>query len=288
MDDKSDGVAGKYRLELVEKVVEVLAAFTPDKRNLTLAEITQRTEQSGSSVYRIVSNLTRLGLLERNEETRKFSIGIRAYSIGSLAVRDIRQIARPRMEQLCARHGCTVNLVLRDGTHTVLVEVLESDQPFRVASSVGSREPLHCTASGKCLLAFTSEEELVELLHAMGRLRRYSPKTLITQQLLLTDLTRIRQTVVALDRGEYRPQARCVAVPIFDSEDTVCAAVSASGPRELFATTGATPIVRELLTIGAELSKQLGSVSGYPSSLLRKPQGAPKSPALLASGAVRD
>lgn len=269
MDDYNDSLS-KYRLELVEKVIEVLTAFSPDHRELTLAELTARTQQSESSVYRIVANLTRLGFLARDAQTRKFSIGIRAYSVGSLALRSMKTVVRPRMEELCERYSLTVNLSVRDQLEVLIVDVVESTQSFRIASSVGTREPLHCTASGKCLLAFGADHVQAELLEAMEPLQRYSEKTFTTRDALCTELGRIRRTVVALDRGEYQAHARCIAVPIFGSADTICAAVSVSGPRELFAPTEALPIVARLCALGEDVSRTLGALGPYPSSCLRE------------------
>jgi IclR family KDG regulon transcriptional repressor len=260
----------KYRLDLVEKVVEVLTAFGPEHRELTLTELTARTQQSESSVYRIVANLTRLGFLARDEQTRKFSIGIRAYAVGSLALRSMKTVIRPRMEALCERYSLTVNLSVRDHLEVLIVDVVESTQSFRIASSVGTREPLHCTASGKCLLAFGSDVAQAELLDGLEPLRRYSDKTLTTRDELAKELRRIRRTVVGLDRGEYQAHARCIAVPIFGSADTICAAVSVSGPRELFAPAEALPIVAQLCALGEDVSRALGALGPYPSSCLRE------------------
>jgi IclR family transcriptional regulator, KDG regulon repressor len=269
MSDYGESLS-KYRLELVEKVIEVLTAFTPEHRELTLAELTARTQQSESSVYRIVANLTRLGFLVRDDETRKFSIGIRAYSVGSLALRSMKAVVRPRMEELCERYSLTVNLSVRDQLEVLIVDVVESNQSFRIASSVGTREPLHCTASGKCLVAFGSERVQGELLDAIEPLRRYSAKTLTTRDELSKELARIRRTVVALDRGEYQAHARCIAVPIFGSADTISAAVSVSGPRQLFSPAEALPIVAQLCALGENVSKALGALSPYPASCLRE------------------
>ena len=144
MDEYNDSLS-KYRLELVEKVIEVLTAFSPDHRELTLAELTARTQQSESSVYRIVANLTRLGFLARDAQTRKFSIGIRAYSVGSLALRSMNTVVRPRMEELCERYSLTVNLSVRDQLEVLIVDVVEkySVVPDRIVGGHARAAPLH-------------------------------------------------------------------------------------------------------------------------------------------------
>ena len=255
----------KYRIEVIDKVFEILSAFTSDQRELSIAEIKQRTGQTHSSAYRIIANLTHLGILERDEATRKFRIGARLYSLGSLAILDVRRLARPYMEYLRVQFECTANLSIRDSTNLVLVEVVETEKPLRLVSSVGGREPLHCTAAGKCLLAFLPDAERSSVIEGMT-LVGYTPSTLQTPLALEVELRQIRRAVIAFDRGEYQAHACCVAAPIFNQTGRVCAAISLTWTADRFAVTDLPTVVNKLWTCGHEISIALGYPEPYPLS----------------------
>jgi DNA-binding IclR family transcriptional regulator len=255
----------QYRMRLVDKVFDVLEAFDADNRELSLQEIVNRTGQSKSGAYRILVNLTRRGVVDRDSLTRRYRIGTKLHSLGSLVSLDVRRLGLPYMEKLHVDFGSTVNLSIRDGGATVLVEVLDGGRPFQMSASVGSREPLHCTASGKCLLAFADSSERERLLLDI-ELVAYTPSTLTTVSGLRAELDLVRERGFALDRGEYVPYGRCLAVPLFDRRAQTCAALSLSGPEALLSSDMLPGIVDAMIDVGARLSEELGSPLEYPSS----------------------
>ncbi len=61
--------------------------------------------------------------------------------------------ARPHLEKLAAETGETAHLCILDGGGVLYLEKVEPSRTVRVPSSVGRRNPAHCTAVGKALLA---------------------------------------------------------------------------------------------------------------------------------------
>lgn len=235
----------------------MLGAFAPESRELLLGEIVERSGQTSSGAYRILMSLQQLGLVERDSVTKRFRIGARLYALGSLAVFDIRRVAMPQMERLRELFGYVVNLTIREGNSTVLVEILEAARAFHMASGVGSREPLYCTAAGKCFLAFSSTEARRSVLDGLDFVA-YTPSTLTTAAAVEAELEQVRDRGFALDRGEYEAQGRCVAVPIFDRSADVCAALSLAGVADLLSPAQLPTIISELQRTAADLSADLG------------------------------
>jgi IclR family transcriptional regulator, KDG regulon repressor len=248
----------RYSMRLVDKVFDILEAFDPNNRELTLQEIVDRTGQTKSGAYRILANLTRRGMLERDALTRRFRVGTKLYSLGSLASLDVRRLAFPYLESLRDEFGWTANLSVRDGLSTVLVEVLDGARPFQMSATIGTREPLYCTASGKCLLAFAPAADRERLVADIDFVP-HTPNTLTTPAALLAELAQVRERSFALDRGEYGPHGRCVAVPLFDRRGRVCAALSLSGPEAILSREQLTPLAERMKTVGACLSTDLGA-----------------------------
>jgi len=75
------------------------------------------------------------------------------------------------------------------------------------------RVPLHCTASGKVLLAF-GNPSVIDAVCARG-LRRYGANTIVTSAALRSELDRIRRNRFAIANDEGAGGTRCVAAPIF-------------------------------------------------------------------------
>jgi IclR family KDG regulon transcriptional repressor len=257
------GKSGQYRIQLLEKAVAILETFSTDRRELTIRDLVESTGQTRASVYRIVLNLVRLGLLERDSDGRRYRVASRLFAIGSLAVHDLRRVAMRHMQVIHDTFGCTVNLSIRQDRETVLIEILESRSAFRMASSVGSREPIYCTAAGKCLIAFEPPDVRESLMRSID-LRPYTPATVTSIADLRQMVNEARDRLYAIDNGEFEAHGRCVAVPVFDRHGAIAAALSVSGPADLIEGSRLDPIVSGLRDIGRTLSSELGALDSYP------------------------
>jgi DNA-binding IclR family transcriptional regulator len=254
----------KYRIELVEKTFAILDAFRPERRELSVREMVEETGQTQSSVYRIVANLTRLGILDQDQPTRKYRVGSKLYALGSLAVLDVRKLAMSRMEALRERFAFTVSLsAAHDRSGGTLVEVLESHEPYGVALGVGTREPLHCTASGKCALAYVTDAQRDALLEG-NELERFTDATLSTREELDRAVAEVRRQGYAVDAGEWAQHVNCIAVPIFDRTGKLCGAISLSGPSTSPATSSLHEAIPAMLAACGEISRELGYTEAYP------------------------
>jgi DNA-binding IclR family transcriptional regulator len=141
----------------------------------------------------------------------------------------VGKISRPVLEQLWRATGETVNLAVMEGHEALYIDVLESAHTFRLVSKVGARRPLYCTALGKAMLAFLSEEEQQYLI-AGESFERFTPNTLCRPTQLKKDLSLTRERGYSIDNEEVYLGSRCIAAPVFDQSGKVAAAVSVSGP----------------------------------------------------------
>ena len=255
----------KYRIELIEKTFAILESFDPASRELSGRDIVRATGQTQSSVYRILANLTRLGMLDQDPATRRYRIGPKLHAIGSLAVLDIRTRAMPYMDDLRRELGLTVSISTHDGMVGTLVEVLESREPYGISLAVGTREPTHCTASGKCALAFGSPYDREAFL-ATDDLRPYTPATVTRRRDLLDVLEAVRAAGYAVDKGEWAPHVQCVAAPLFDRTQRFCGALSLSWPLAAPATPEVDEVLDALLVAAEQLSTELGYTGSYPAT----------------------
>jgi len=134
--------------------MEVLRAFTPADPMLGNREIADRTGLPKPTVSRLTYTLTLLGYLTRDAGLQKYRLGSGVLSLGHplLANLHVRQLARPLMEHLARKTGCTVNLGMRDRGNVVYIDSVRADTSNQYLPDIGSTRPLLATAIGRALI----------------------------------------------------------------------------------------------------------------------------------------
>jgi DNA-binding IclR family transcriptional regulator len=150
-----------------------------------------------------------------------------------------------------------VNLAVLDGREVLYLDVMESSHTFRLASEVGMRRPLYCTALGKAMLAFIPEEEQQYFLSRMA-FEKLTPHTIKNVQQLRKETASIRQRGYAIDNEEAYLGSRCIAAPVFDASGKLAAAVSVSGPTTRVTREKVAEFAAAAKSAGAAISKNLG------------------------------
>lgn len=141
--------------------LEVLACFRTGDKTLGNQEIAQRCGLPKSTVSRLTTTLTRLGYLIHIEEIGKYRLGTATLALGSaMLVRlDVRQIARPAMQELADFAMAEVSLGTRDRFAMIYVENCRSPALHTLSLDVGSRIALATSAIGRAWLAAIPEDQ---------------------------------------------------------------------------------------------------------------------------------
>ena len=149
---------------VIDRISLVLDAFDGPGR-LSLAQVVRRTGLPRSSAHRMLERLVQMRWLRRNG--RDYELGMRLIELGSLALHQDRlhSAAQPFLNELHRATGLVVHLAVLDGADVVYLEKIAGALGAAVPTRVGGRQPAHCTAVGKALLAFSDP-------HRTRRLRR--------------------------------------------------------------------------------------------------------------------
>jgi DNA-binding IclR family transcriptional regulator len=100
----------------------------------------------------------------------------------------------------------------------------------KLTSTVGGRNPAHCTAVGKLMLSYDLPD-LASVQEWLGTrtLQQRTPRTLLRADQLHAELERTRERGYGLDDRENEEAVNCLAVPVFlTSPNRPCGAVSIS------------------------------------------------------------
>jgi DNA-binding IclR family transcriptional regulator len=224
MPRKEDSVPATLR------AVSVLEAVVAAERPAALAELTGVVRLPKPTLYRMLGMLESAGLVIREPGARRYAPGPRLAALGRNVMLNgsLRAERRAILARLVAEIGETCNFTMLDGAQVVYVDRVEAAWPLRMTLTSGSHVPLHCTASGKLLLALLPKASRERLTAQLG-LARYTDSTITDPQRLAAELSRIRRNRYATDNEEFHAGLVCVAVPVLGKK-RACAALAVHAP----------------------------------------------------------
>lgn len=212
---------------ILSKAFEVLSAFGPDHRVLTLTEIARASGLPKSTVHRLLKRLIPLGVIEAHGSGFKVGLPMRRFA-SAMPIESLRESALPHLAALHRWSGRHVHLGTLRGTKVVFVERFLAPSPDLPSACPGTETPTHATALGKALLAYVTPQELEEALeHPLPAL---TPGTITNAADFTNKLQQVRNRRIAFARGEFHPEVTCVAAPVLIKGRAV-AALSVSTTR---------------------------------------------------------
>ncbi len=198
---------------------------------MSSAEAAEAVELPKSTVHRMATQLEAQGYLQRVPGSKRFSGGARLHDLALAAVSN-SVIGAPRhaiLQSLSEEIEETCNCTMLDGSHIVYFDRVEANWPYRIHLPVGSRVPLHCTASGKLFLALMPRSQRDRMLQTLT-LDRYTDQTITDPIRLNTQLERIGKERISIDEGEYLDGLISLAIPVFDEHERICFAIAVHAP----------------------------------------------------------
>ncbi|MFG2088900.1 MULTISPECIES: IclR family transcriptional regulator [unclassified Spirillospora] len=243
----------------VERAADVLMYFA-EQRSATLGvtEVATALGLSKAAVHRILTSLRGHGLIELNEATRRYSLGIGAMKLGVAYLErlDVRTVAHPELVALSERTAETATLSVRSGWTRSYIDQVTPRRELIMSVTLGVPYPLHAGASSKAFLAYLSDDEIDHYL-AQPTLEQLTAATIASGPRLRREIEEIRARGYARSDAERQAGAASVAAPILDHNDRPIAVVSVSGPIERF-TAEAGACAAALLQTVRRLSERFG------------------------------
>jgi len=257
-----------YKVQVLDRAIAILDVLSRSGSEMALTEVTEAVGLHKSTIFRLLMVLERERLVNRNPLTGRYRLGMKLFELGSKAVSNlsIRECARTQLEHLAFETGETVHLCVLDHGEMLYVDKVEPERSVRLASSVGRRICMHCSAVGKVMLAFLPDEAVADIVQQHG-MTRVTKNTITTLESLNAELAQIHERGYAIDNEENEEGVRCVAAPIRNYTGTVVAAVSISGPTFRLKAEDIPALAAVLVKVADEISAELGA-------LLAKASGA--------------
>lgn len=252
------------RLSSVTTAIHLLNTFSEEEAELGISELAKRLEIAKSTVHRLATALLDEGLLDQNQDTGKYRLGIGLFSLGS-QVRtrlDVAVEAKPFLNDMRAKLGENARLAILNRRNVVFIHDFESNEAVRLRSITGQYRPAHCTAEGLCLLAGLRSTALDAWLS-----EPLTPRTVNSVNSadeLRERIRRVKRIGYATEEEECEIGTRCIAAPVFQADGKVIAAIGLAGPRLRLKKRDFPQLAEEVVACAQKLSERLGYEAGQP------------------------
>lgn len=214
-------------LSTLERGLRVLRAFDASHPEMQLSEVAQITGLSPAVARRCLNTLVQLGYVA--QFGRKFLLRPEVLSFGTsyLSSMNVEQVVLPPLQQLRDDTGDSSSMAVLSGHDILYVAHVSTNRRIRLGATVGTRFPAHATSLGKVLLAFHGEPVIAAYLE-QAVLTRFTERTVSSAEVLAARLRDVRANGYdsALDELDYGLVS--VAVPVFDAQRRVVAAINCS------------------------------------------------------------
>ena len=211
----------------VEKAIEILEILAEHGAGLTLAQLAAKVDLSRNKTYRLLVTLCEKGLVEREEGSGAYRLGICSVALAQKFLRNASLVnyAHPVMEELARKHDEAVYMTVIKGDEVIFLDMVDCDQHVKAAPLVGKKFPFFTNAAGKVMKALDSRDLLEKLFKNKGR-----KGGIPDLHKLESELNEIRSKGVAVDSGALGEGISSVAVAVKDYAGKVVGAIIMLGP----------------------------------------------------------
>jgi len=241
----------------VGRGLDLIDAVAAAGRALTIAELCGMLGLPKPTVHRLCQGLALTGYLAREPGGHHYVVGPRLLRLGLNVQRGGTGAERRVILQgVVDAVGETCNFTALAGDEVIYLDRVEARWPLRLHLETGSRVPMHCTASGKLLLAFMPEARRARLLKSID-FSPFTPNTIKDAKAFTAELAVIAKQGYSLDREEFLLGLAAIAVPVRDSRGEVLAAIACHAPSVRFSLMRAVECLPIFLRAAKRMSETL-------------------------------
>ncbi|MBO4837199.1 MAG: IclR family transcriptional regulator [Clostridia bacterium] len=222
---------GNQSVEKTLRIIEIMAASDGPMRLLDIASAVELPE---STVLRMVNTLVNMGYAYQEESyMRRYGLTMKFMAVGQQAADHFhfRDVIHPYLTDLSKTLGetCCASREQDGQIYYFDVVVGDSKSALTIRQRVGGSANMHCTGSGKVFLTRYTDDQLDALIAHRG-LPAATPHTVTTKDALKREIETCLERGYAIDDEEIEVGMRCLAAPVYDTENRIIAAISVSGP----------------------------------------------------------
>ncbi len=223
-----------YRINTgLARGLSILKAFGPDNRPIGNAEIAKRVDLPKATVSRLTFTLTELGYLNYDDDIGRYSLGPGILTLGYdvMAQMEIRDVARPYMQELADYADASVYLGVPNETEMIYIEACRTPASMAIRLGVGSRVPMANTGMGRAYLAALPEGDLKVILNQIAP--EYGDDWPTIDANMQTALLLARNRGYAINTGDWISEAHSAGAAIRRADGYPIYAINIGGLRSI-------------------------------------------------------
>ncbi|MBR1121172.1 IclR family transcriptional regulator [Bradyrhizobium lablabi] len=209
----------------------ILEEIARHREGIGLAELSKLVGLHNSTTFHLAKTMVSLGYIRQEKDSKRYRVGRPLFALAASALDEIEMVnlATPILEDLSRETGESGHFAVRMGDAVIVIARTSGSGAFQLTDRVGVVRPAHCTALGKIILASLRPDQLKRFLERV-ELKPSTKKSITDPNALLREIAEVRRNAIAIDDGEFNPEVRCVAVPVYNFTGDVIGAMGISGP----------------------------------------------------------
>ena len=214
-------------LSTLARGLSVLRAFTKERPEMTLSEVATATELSPAVARRCLNTLVHLGYVGKEGKLFLLTPEVMGFASAFLESMNLEEVVRPYLQQVRDKTGDSTSLAILSNFDILYLVHVSTNRMIRLVAGFGTRFPVYPTSLGRVLLAHQSKARIDDYFRHV-ELQKLTNKTVTSKAKLRTILREARKNAFASIQDELDYGIVSVAVPIFDSDGEILAAINCS------------------------------------------------------------
>lgn len=258
LETASEDLGGRT-IQSVERALNVLEIVAQERDGVTVSEISEHLGLNISTCHHLITTLVKKGFVTHLGRVKGYALGPKLGELVEISEgeRDPDVLLAEELRGLGARLGHGVQFaVLRDTSLMTKLSFPGSDDDVVEADEVEKMSALHATATGKAILAWIPDTELVRIISANG-LSPYTPETITSLSGLVEELRLVRRRKYAIDDQEFREGIVCIGATIRAGAGAVIGSISVTIPADRASEKYRGYLIKEMIAAANTFSNNL-------------------------------
>ncbi len=214
-------------LSTLARGLSVLRSFTRERPEMTLSEVAAATNLSPAVARRCLFTLVELGYVARDEKKFLLTPEVMSFASAFIESTNLEELVQPFLQKLRDETGDSASLAVLSGNDILYLVHVSTRRMIRLVAGFGTRFPAYPTSLGRVLLAHQPTPELGRYLKAL-KLEKLTEQTVSTKEALRKILKDCKKNGYASVEDELDYGIVSVAVPVFDANGDILAAINCS------------------------------------------------------------
>ena len=215
----------------IKKALVIIECVGKSPNPLKASQVASITKLDRATAFRILTYLTSLGYIFKDNSTNLYSLGHKIFDFGDKSdfLKTLTKLCFEDIKKLAFETQHITYLAVLEGPHIVYCDKVDPtgvDAPraFRM------RQDAHSTALGKSILSFKTIDELKNIYKSYS-LYKHTKNTLTSVDKLLTELIKAKKNGYSINQAETFDYIYGIGSAILDSQGRAIAGISISGTK---------------------------------------------------------